>query len=150
VIECSPPFNVHHQGIEAPGRGQPQWHGRPGPVQPETPGPLHFGAIIKAMNNRLTALLAAVAGFVGGFLSRYASPSAVYAQPPAIQQEVRARRFVLVDEAGAPRGAFGIETNGSVQIEVIDGKGRLWFSNYLINKFMTTYPSPPKVPTLLH
>ena len=59
------------------------------------------------MSNKFTVLLAATAGFAGGFLSRYTSPSSVYAQAPTVQQEVRAQKFVLVDERGALRGASG-------------------------------------------
>jgi hypothetical protein len=78
----------------------------------------------QAMSNKFTVLLAVVAGCAGGIVSRYASPSAVHAQAPALQQEVRAQKFVLVDKSGAPRGAFGIETDGTVQIEITDNKGQ--------------------------
>ena len=78
------------------------------------------------MNNKLTVLLAITAGFAGGLLSRYAAPSGAYAQGPTVQQEARARKFVLVDGNGATRGVFGIETDGTVQIEVADNNNRMW------------------------
>jgi len=98
-------------------------------------------------------LFAMTAGFAGGLLSRYAGSAPVYAQAaPEIPQEIRARKFVLVDETGAARGAFGVETNGSVQIEVRDKKGQIWryppfaFANHTI---FSTAEAPPKEPTLL-
>jgi hypothetical protein len=96
-------------------------------------------------------VLAATAGFAGGFISRYASPPLAYAQAPTVQQEVRARKFVLVDENGAVRGAFGIETDGTVQIEVTDQKGRTWL--YRTDPAKFTWGKPiedrPKALTLL-
>ena len=109
-------------------------------------------SIIKDMSNKFTVLLAVVAGFAGGVLSRYASPSPAYAQAPAFQQEVRARKFVLVDENGATRGAFGFETDGTVQIEVTDQKGQLWLYRNYSAKWTLGKPveDRPKVLTLLH
>jgi hypothetical protein len=103
------------------------------------------------MSNKFTVFLAAAAGFAGGLLSRYATPSPAYAQAPTVQQEVRARKFVLVDAHGATRGAFGIETDGTVQIEVTDNKGRMWL--YRTDPARFTWGKPiedrPKVLTLL-
>jgi len=76
------------------------------------------------MNCKFTITLALVAGFIGGMASRYLGPAPVYAQTPTVPQEIRAHKFVLVDEGGVARGAFGIEANGAPQIEVSDGKGR--------------------------
>ena len=101
------------------------------------------------MSNKFTVLLAVVAGFAGGFLSRYASPSPVHAQAPAFQQEVHARKFVLVDEIGATRGAFGIETDGTVQIEITDAKGRLYLYQTYPAKFFTSAPSREGHPKML-
>jgi hypothetical protein len=103
------------------------------------------------MSNRFTVLLAAAAGFSGGFLSRYASPPA-YAQAPRVQQEVRAQKFVLVDEGDVPRGAFGIETDGTAQIEVTDKKGQLWLYRPLEAKstwFGRPMEDRPKVLSLI-
>lgn len=109
------------------------------------------------MSNRFTVLLAVVAGFSGGFLSRYASPFPVHAQAPAVPQEVRAQKFVLVDPGGAPRGAFGIETDGTVQIEITDNKGRPFFyqtfnPKYGMGSAFSGTPARegnPKTPSLL-
>ena len=105
------------------------------------------------MNSKFTLLLAAAAGFAGGFVSRYASPAPVHAQAPAVQQEVRAQKFVLMDQGGLPRGAFGIETDGTVQIEVTDNKGRLYLYQTYIPKFFSNAPlreGHPKALSLLH
>ena len=62
------------------------------------------------------------------------------------------RKFVLVDENGATRGAFGIETDGSVQIEITDTKGRLYLYQTYPSKFFTNAPlseGHPKVLSLL-
>lgn len=51
------------------------------------------------------------------------APSTVYAQasaqPPA---EIRAQKFVLVDENGTPRGVFGFRSDGSPDVQVSFGK----------------------------
>jgi hypothetical protein len=107
------------------------------------------------MDNRITIALALVAGLTGGAMSHcLLNPSTARAQTvtPA-PQEVRARKFVLVDESGAPRGAFGIETDGTAQIEVTDAKGRLWV--YRTDPARNTWSGRviedrPKVLTLLH
>jgi hypothetical protein len=78
----------------------------------------------ETMSGKFTILLAFAAGITGGLASRYSTAS-VYAQPPAVPQEIRAHEFVLVDEAGAVRGAFGVETNGAPEIEVSDSKGHV-------------------------
>jgi hypothetical protein len=105
------------------------------------------------MGNKFTVAIAVAAGFAGGLLSRYASPSPVHAQAPAVQQEVRAEKFVLVDKGGAPRGAFGIETDGTAQIEITDNKGRVYLYQTYNPKFFSNAPSRegnPKVASLLH
>jgi hypothetical protein len=76
----------------------------------------------------------------------------VHAQAPTVQQEVRAQKFVIVDGAGASRGAFGIETDGTVQIEVTDQKGKLWLYHSSPATFSwssPTYSVKPKVLSLL-
>jgi hypothetical protein len=98
------------------------------------------------MSNNFTVLLAVVAGCAGGIVSRYASPSAVHAQAPALQQEVRAQKFVLVDKSGAPRGAFGIETDGTVQIEITDNKGQPYLYQTYNYKFFSNAPTQERHP----
>jgi hypothetical protein len=107
------------------------------------------------MCNRITIALAVVAGFIGGAMSYYVlTPASVHAQTPptSVATEIRAQKFVLVDENGTPRGAFGIETDGTVQIEVTDPKGKLWLYRNTPFKFSWTSPTVsdrPKVLTLL-
>ena len=72
------------------------------------------------MKSKFTITLALTAGFIGGLASRYLGPAPVYAQAPPSPQEIRARKFVLVDETGAARGVFGIEGNGTPIIEAVD------------------------------
>lgn len=53
------------------------------------------------------------------------APMPAYAQasvqPPA---EIRAQKFVLVDENGTPRGEFGFRNDGSPDIQIGWGKPR--------------------------
>lgn len=71
------------------------------------------------MSTKFTIALAITSGLAGGLASRYVGTTPVHAQAPAIPQEIRAQKFVLVDEAGVAQGAFGIETNGHPRL-------RLW------------------------
>lgn len=68
---------------------------------------------------------AGTSGLIGDFASRYFGPAPVHAQSPVFSQEVRARKFILVDESGKARGVFGIETNGAPEIEITDSKGHV-------------------------
>ena len=106
------------------------------------------------MTTRFTVMLAPAAGFTGGLASRYSGPAPAYAQAPASPQEIRARKFVLVDQTGVARGVFGIEKNGGPQIEMIDSKGHVFATVFrswrMIHGFMAESASPgPKEPTLL-
>ncbi|SPF35687.1 exported hypothetical protein [Candidatus Sulfopaludibacter sp. SbA4] len=106
------------------------------------------------MNAKFTITLALAAGFLGGLASRYLGPAPVYAQAPASPPEIRAQKFVLVDEAGVARGVFGIETNGAPEIEITGSRGRVYACAFrswsLIHGFLTESASPgPKKPTLL-
>lgn len=74
------------------------------------------------MNTKLTILIAAAAGFIGGVLSHFVTPSPVYAQGTA-RQEVRAQRFLVVDRNGDVLGAFGAEINGTAQVGSKTAKG---------------------------
>ena len=79
------------------------------------------------MSTRTTLLLAIFAGFFGGIISRRIALTPVFAQTltPATK-EIRAERFVVVDENGLPRGAFGIDTkSGWPIIEFTDSKGHV-------------------------
>jgi len=105
------------------------------------------------MTTKVTIPLALTFGFIGGFASRYYGPAPVHAQAPVVSQEIRAHKFILVDEAGNARGAFGIETNGAPEIEVSDSKGRVMV--YSAKAWMAVHGifaggiSGPKKPTLL-
>ena len=42
-------------------------------------------------------------------------------------KEIRAEKFVIVDENGSPRGAFGVrDKDGWPIVAVIDTKGNVW------------------------
>jgi hypothetical protein len=76
------------------------------------------------MSTKTIALLALAAGFIGGIVSQRIAPAPVYAQAQTpIQKEIRAESFVIVDENGMPRGAFGVDKKGDPMIEVTDTKG---------------------------
>jgi hypothetical protein len=69
------------------------------------------------MGNRITIALALLAGFIGGAISHV--PISVHAQTPAsAPAEIRAQKFVLVDENGTPRGVFGFQSDGYPDIQV--------------------------------
>jgi hypothetical protein len=75
------------------------------------------------MSPKTTLALALAAGFLGGTLSQRLVP--VHAQE--IPQELRAHKFVLVDDQGVSRGVFGfpIRNNpgGYPAIELLNTKG---------------------------
>jgi hypothetical protein len=77
------------------------------------------------MSTKATIVLAIAAGFLGGIASQRLIPARVYAQgqTPSIPREIRARSFVVVDENGIPRGAFGMYTKARPEIEITDIQG---------------------------
>jgi hypothetical protein len=80
------------------------------------------------MSTKATIAIALTAGFVGGFVGQHVVPKSVHAQGSAsIPAEIRAERFVIVDEKGTPRGAFGIDEKGYPLVEATDAKGQLFF-----------------------
>ncbi len=79
------------------------------------------------MSTKTTVVLALTAGFVGGIASQRLFPPPVHAQDQApVSQEIRAHRFVLVDEAGVNRGVFGFNKQGEPRINVMDPKGYVY------------------------
>ncbi len=86
------------------------------------------------MHRNLTLALALAAGLLGGFLSRYITPSAVHAQvQPPNALEIRAQRFSVVDPRGHVIGTFTgaitEEPGGRARprIALVDPTGReLW------------------------
>src|ERR1700722_1868647 len=74
-------------------------------------------------------LLAVTSRFLGGIVSQRIQPAPVHAQDQPVPQEIRAHKFVLVDEAGVNRGVFGFgELRGSPYptIAMMDAEGRTW------------------------
>jgi hypothetical protein len=106
------------------------------------------------MNTKCTITLALASGLIGGISSRYCGPTPVYAQSPASSPEIRAQKFVLVDQNGVARGVFGIEINGAPEVEIIDSKGRVFatvFTDWSAQHGFLEFPyiRGPKKPTLL-
>ena len=103
------------------------------------------------MSTKLTVTIALAAGFIGGLASRYYGTAPAYAQSPASPEEMRAQKFVLVDETGKARGVFGIEGNGAP--EIVDSKGHVFASKFEKWRYaegtLTTSIPGPKKPTLL-
>jgi hypothetical protein len=100
------------------------------------------------MRTNLTIAVALIAGCLGGFASRYWGPALVYAktQAPA-PAEIRAQKFVLVDENGAARGVFGFEANGSPVIEITSDKGHVFTTRwYGAGPGPVDFHNPPAMP----
>jgi hypothetical protein len=75
------------------------------------------------MKNKLTVVFALTAGFVGGAMSHYIfAPATVHAQVQSPPAEIRAQKFVLVDERGKPRAVFGFNRHGEPEIQADFGK----------------------------
>jgi hypothetical protein len=72
-------------------------------------------------------MMAVAAGFFGGIVSQHLALLAVFAQTSTpVAKEIRAEKFVIVDENGLPRGAFGINPkDGWPTIEYTGEKGQL-------------------------
>ena len=99
--------------------------------------PLRFGAIIGVMSNKTTIALAVAAGFFGGIVSQHIALTPVFAQSPApATMEVRARKFVLVDENGTARGVFGFRSDGSPEIQASFAK-RKGILKYVESEFFS-------------
>jgi hypothetical protein len=79
------------------------------------------------MSTRTTLILAIAAGFLGGIVAQHLALTPVFAQAPTpAAKEIRAEKFVVVDQNGSPRGAFGISPkDGWAAIEFTGEKGQL-------------------------
>jgi hypothetical protein len=90
------------------------------------------------MNTRATVVLAFAAGMSGGIVSQRIMGTPVYAQAPTpATKEIRSEKFVIVDESGSPRGAFGVSAkDGWPTVEVADKSGRLWRTRWAPNAFV--------------
>ena len=77
------------------------------------------------MSTKGTVVLAFTAGLAGGIISQRIMVRPVYAQgSTSAPTEIRAERFVIVDDNGLPRGAFGFSTKDDwPTLEVTDKKG---------------------------
>ena len=101
------------------------------------------------MSTKTTIALAIAAGFMGGIASQRIMPVPVRAQEQAsIPQEIRAHKFVLVNDAGVDLGVFGIKVYKGDEyagIEMMDTKGytagpRMW---PVSNRYPTFLPDSP-------
>ena len=73
---------------------------------------------------KTTVALAFAAGLLGGIASRYLSPQPVLAQ--SMPPEIRAQRFVLVNEEGKVVGTLSHES-GRPALKLFDAKGQeIW------------------------
>jgi hypothetical protein len=81
------------------------------------------------MNRKLHLGLSITAGLLGGFISHYISPDLVHAQAQvAPPKEIRAQRFVLVNEDGTPAGLFGFDQAGGANVILLDKTGKVVWS----------------------
>lgn len=81
------------------------------------------------MNRQLNLGLSIAAGLLGGFLSHYISPELVRAQTQAAPpKEIRAQRFVLVNDDGSPAGLFGFDQDGRANVILLDKTGKVLWS----------------------
>jgi hypothetical protein len=80
----------------------------------------------KPMSSKTTVVLAIAAGLLGGIASQRAIPTVQAQVLPPVLQEIRAHKFVLVNEAGVDLGVFGIAADKGNEygaIEMMDAKG---------------------------
>lgn len=70
------------------------------------------------MNRTITTALGILGGFIGGAIFHFLFvPTTVQAQAQAAT-EVRAQKFILVDESGTAQGVFGFKPNGSPDVQI--------------------------------
>jgi hypothetical protein len=92
------------------------------------------------MSNKSTIAIAIAAGFLGGFVSQRLTPMVASAQsaPP----EIRAGKFVLVDEAGVPKAALGIRSSDRLPtLERIVAGGRHAWAQFAGGPFAPQHDS---------
>ena len=83
------------------------------------------------MSTKTTLTLALAAGFIGGMVSQRIAPTRAYTQTQTPSPEIRAQSFVIVDQNGVPRGAFGIDKkNGWPTVEITDPKGHAYWARF--------------------
>jgi hypothetical protein len=69
-----------------------------------------------------TSMLAAMAGFLGGFAGSHLPTVNAQTQPPAI---LNSRDFVLVDAAGHKRGEWKLDTAGQPVLRLFGPQGQV-------------------------
>ena len=73
--------------------------------------------------------LSLAAGLLGGILSHYAIPASVQAQSETpIPKEVRAQRFVLMNEKGEVGGVIGFDKDGKPAIALYSDGRQMWIA----------------------
>lgn len=81
------------------------------------------------MNRAWNVGLSLAAGLLGGIISHYMAPQIVHAQAQAAPRtEIRAQRFVLTNDAGAPAGFLGFNLNGDADLVLLDKTGKVIWS----------------------
>jgi hypothetical protein len=101
------------------------------------------------MNRKLNVTVAVVAGLLGGLVSRYLTPIPVFAKVQApIPREIRAQKFVIVNEQGAAQESSGLTATVSPwsslpmrTVERFGVRSRLSYCNLIDNvvpKYRTT------------
>jgi len=81
------------------------------------------------MNRGLNLGMSLAAGLLGGFLSHYIALRSVHAQAPIpAATEIKAQRFLLVNETGAPAGVFGFDDTGNPNVVLFDKTGKVIWS----------------------
>jgi hypothetical protein len=79
------------------------------------------------MSTKTIIAVALAAGFLGGIVSQRVMPAPVFAQGQVpVHEDIRSRRFVLVDNAGVSRGIFGFDKYQRPSIEMMDADGHTW------------------------
>jgi hypothetical protein len=88
------------------------------------------------MIQRMSWVLALVAGFLGGIASQYVSPALVRAQVRTTPMKViSARKFVLLNEQGTTSGVFGFDGNSNPSITLYDAQGQvIWSTKIRVQK----------------
>jgi hypothetical protein len=85
------------------------------------------------MSTKFTIALALAAGFAGGLASHFCVPPSAGAQEkPPIPREIRAHRFVLVDENGATQSVLGFVSDGSPDLQIARDKWIMSLQNRLL------------------
>lgn len=81
------------------------------------------------MNRKMNLGLTLATGLLGGFLSHYISPELVHAQTKTVPaKEIKAQRFLLVNDDGSTAGLFGFDQDGNATVVLMDKMGKVVWS----------------------